>query len=60
MGKRLMAIVAEGERGRVYLSANEEMEAVAQLASPEWKSELSLPSDKRALLDTCLRLNNLW
>ena len=30
MGARLMAIVAEGERGRVYLSPTAEMEAVAR------------------------------
>ena len=35
MGARLMAIVAEGERGRVYLSPTPEMEAVAQQAKPD-------------------------
>ena len=29
MGARLMAIVAEGERGRVYLAPTAEIEAVA-------------------------------
>ena len=34
MGIRLMAIVAEVERGRVYLSPTPEMEAIAQTAVP--------------------------
>ena len=29
MGQRLMAIVAEGTRGRIYLPPTEEMEAIA-------------------------------
>ncbi|MEI6342322.1 MAG: DUF1156 domain-containing protein [Verrucomicrobiota bacterium] len=47
MGARLMAVVAEGVRGRVYLSPTEAMEAVAAQAKPTWKPELSLPDDPR-------------
>lgn len=47
MGARLMAVVAEGARGRVYLSPSEVMEAVAAKAQPTWKPELSLPDDPR-------------
>lgn len=39
MGARLMAIVAEGERGRVYLSPTPEHEAAAKEAKPTWKPE---------------------
>lgn len=39
MGARLMAIVAEGDRGRVYLSPTTEMEDVARQAKPEWKPD---------------------
>jgi putative DNA methylase len=39
MGARLMAIVAEGERGRVYLAPTPEMEAIALTAQPTWKPE---------------------
>jgi len=42
MGTRLMAIVAEGERGRVYLPPTGEMEAVARQAKPMWKPETPL------------------
>ncbi|MDZ4166044.1 MAG: DUF1156 domain-containing protein [Smithellaceae bacterium] len=40
MGARLMAIVAEGKRGRLYLPPTEAMEAVARSAKPEWKPDV--------------------
>ncbi len=42
MSARLMAIVTEGDRRRVYLSPTPEMEAVAHEAKPEWKPENEL------------------
>ena len=42
MGTQLMAIVAEGDRGRVYLSPKLEMEIIAHEAKPEWKPESEL------------------
>lgn len=45
MGARLMAIVAEGDRGRVYLAPTPEHEAIARQARPEWQPETSLPDD---------------
>ncbi len=39
MGARLMAIVAEGERERVYLPPTETMEVVAKEAMPTWKPD---------------------
>src|ERR1035437_1937066 len=47
MGARLMAIVAEGDRGRVYLAPTPEMEAVALTAQPTWKPDLSMPENPR-------------
>ena len=47
MGVRLMAIVAEGDRGRVYLSPTLEHEAIALQAEPMWKPETPLPDDPR-------------
>ena len=43
MGARLMAIVAEGDRGRVYLAPTEEHTIVASHAQPVWKPEVSVP-----------------
>jgi putative DNA methylase len=47
MGARLMAIVAEGDRGRVYLAPTQEHEAAALTATPTWKPEGALPDDPR-------------
>jgi putative DNA methylase len=48
MGTRLMAVVAEGERGRVYLSPTREMESIALTARPEWSPDTPLPADMRS------------
>ena len=42
MGTRLMAIVAEGERGRIYLAPTSEHEECAREAKPEWRPENDL------------------
>ena len=44
MGARLMAIVAEGDRGRVYLAPNPEHEAAARKAKPHDPPETDLPA----------------
>lgn len=43
MGARLMAIVAEGTRGRVYLAPTPDHEAAAESAKPQGKPETNLP-----------------
>lgn len=43
MDAQLMAIVAEGQGGRVYLSPDEEQEYIAKKAQPEWKPDSNLP-----------------
>ena len=47
MGARLMAVVAEGDRGRVYLAPTAEQEEAARKADPQWQPEQSLPDDPR-------------
>ncbi len=47
MGQKLMAVVTEGARGRVYLEPTQEMEAVAAKAKPTWKPEMALPDNPR-------------
>ena len=44
MGARLMAIVAEGDRGRVYLTPNPEHEAAARKAKPHDPPATDLPA----------------
>jgi putative DNA methylase len=48
MGARLMAIVAEGNRERVYLSPTADMESTATAVLPSWKPETPLPEDMRS------------
>ncbi len=49
MGARLMAIVAEGDRGRVYLAPTPEHEAAARKAKPEWEPEPEIAPDRRSM-----------
>ena len=43
MDARLMAVVAEGKRARVYLDPSERMEEVARTVEPKWSPEGSVP-----------------
>ncbi len=52
MGVRMMAIVAEGDRGRVYLPPMKEHEAIALHTKPEWELEGELVDDARAFTPT--------
>ena len=47
LGVRLMAIVAEGDRSRLYLSPTNHHESLAATAAPDWSPEASLPDDPR-------------
>ena len=47
MGARLMAVVAEGDRGRVYLAPNVSHEEIPLSANPIWKPETAMPDDRR-------------
>src|SRR5579875_2176551 len=49
IGSRLMAIVAEGDRNRVYLPPTKEMESITLQAKPTWKPETPLAPEPRAL-----------
>ena len=40
MGARMMAVVAEGDKGREYLEPTAEMEELARTAKPMWKPDL--------------------
>jgi len=44
LGARLMAIVAEGVRGRVYLAPTEEQEDTARQAKPTWRPSGDVPA----------------
>lgn len=44
MGVRLLAIVAEGTRGKVYLAPTREAEAIARKTEPEWRPIGDVPT----------------
>jgi putative DNA methylase len=47
MDAQLMAIVAEGNRRRIYLAPNAEHEQIAAKAEPDWKPDCELPKKHR-------------
>ena len=47
MGTRLMAVVAEGNRGRLYLPPTTEHAAIVHEARPEWMPNIALPDNPR-------------
>ena len=47
MGSRLMSVVAQGERERVFLKPTPDHEFVARKANPAWKPEVVLPNNPR-------------
>ena len=47
MGARLIAIVADGDHGRVYLGPTDEHETAALRARPVWKPETAMPENAR-------------
>jgi putative DNA methylase len=47
IGERMMAIVTEGDRGRIYLTPSSTIELIAKQPYPEWKPETPLPNDPR-------------
>jgi putative DNA methylase len=59
MGQKLMAIVAEGTRGRVYLAPTAEMEAIAATANPTWKPDCEMPKKHRNFQPPVYGMNNL-
>ena len=50
MGNRLMAVVAEGDRRRVYLSPTPEQESVAREARPKWIPDQPMNRDTTNLV----------
>jgi putative DNA methylase len=58
MSAKMMAIVAEGRSGRVFLEPNQEMELIAEQAKPEWRPDLKLSEDNRAFWTPSYGIDN--
>ncbi len=59
MGQSLMAIVAEGAKGRVYLSPTTEHRKVAVEAVPTWRPDCEMPKKHRNFQPPVYGMNNL-
>ncbi|MEZ2144787.1 DUF1156 domain-containing protein [Bradyrhizobium sp. DN5] len=58
MGTRLMAVVAEGDRRRVYLPPSQEQETVAANANPDWRPDLPFAHNSRHMTPWAYGLDN--
>lgn len=47
LGSKLLTVVCEGKRGRVYLEPTDIIEAVARKAQPDWKPTVDMPKNPR-------------
>lgn len=47
LSQRLMAMVAEGNKGRIYIAPSPEMEKIAQTVNPEWAPTALMPENPR-------------
>ena len=59
MGARLMAIIAEGDRGRVYLAPSREQEEIAEQEKPTWKPDCEMPKKHRNFQGPVYGLDNI-
>jgi putative DNA methylase len=59
MGTRLIAVIADGHRGRVFLPPTREQEAAATEGKPDWKPEAGFVEDARAFTP-CIYGINQW
>ena len=59
MGARLLAIVAEGVRERIYLPPTDAIEAMALQEQPEWKPDCEMPTKHRNFQAPVYGMNNL-
>ncbi|QDK44632.1 hypothetical protein DOM22_05375 [Bdellovibrio sp. ZAP7] len=57
MGSKLLAVVAEGPRGRIYLPPSKEAEDIAASASPKWRPDLEMPENPRSFSPPLYGLN---
>lgn len=58
MGNRLLAVVAEGTRRRIYLPASPEQEQAAQCAAADWAPDLQFAHNSRHLTPWAYGLDN--
>ncbi|MGL5923814.1 DUF1156 domain-containing protein [Chroococcidiopsis sp.] len=60
MGAQLMAIVAEGKRGRVYLEPTQQQEEIARSAKPTWYPDAQIADDRRSMFTPLYGLTHFY
>lgn len=58
MGQRLMALVVEGPKGRVFLPPSDADEEIAKSAKPDWRPDVPLPKNPRDFKTPNYGINN--
>jgi len=59
LGQKLMAIVADGPKGRVYLAPTAGMEAIAAATKPTWRPDCEIPKKHRNFQGPVYGMTNL-
>jgi len=59
LGQKLLGIVAEGKKGRVYLSPSPEMELLAESAKPSWAPDSVMPTKHRNFQPPAYGMENM-
>jgi putative DNA methylase len=59
IGQKLMAVLADGPYGRVYLAPTPKMESIAAEADPNWRPDCEMPKKHRNFQGPAYGLNNL-
>ncbi len=59
LGQKLMAVVVDGTRARVYLSPTSKMEEIASQAKPSWRPDCEMPKKHRNFQPPVYGMDNL-
>jgi putative DNA methylase len=59
LGQKLMAVVVEGTRARVYLSPTSKVEEIASQAKPSWRPDCEMPKKHRNFQPPVYGMDNL-
>jgi putative DNA methylase len=60
LGVKMMALVAEGERGKIYISATEEMETIALDCNPSWRPDIQISGTTQYLGTTLYGVDHFY
>ncbi len=59
LGQRLIAVIAEGRRGKLYLNPSPEFEEAASVGEPDWRPNSEMPTKHRNFQPPVYGMNNV-